>query len=333
MSTLQHWIRRPAPETLPLDDVVAEFRRAGRRFVDPKLLEALAQARAALPDGDCAQRRFLDAALGEHDDGADNAGYVACSFGTDLGRASWQRDRLMMLLVADLLRFDLAGLDATTEELPLMRPQRRVVAKRCTLGLRALRPAMVRLGLQAAEEPEDPITGARSLCARVADEQTDDERYMLAVTLLTVFTAHDEHLYVRVLQCYETTFALVAVRLQAATYAARAGDAGRTARALRLAVKTMAEVRPLISLLATISSGAVMTFGEHATEARGRVLAGRRALQKAVADCWDPAGEIHEAMAAFEASVVAWRKRHHNLTLHWLGTGHSAAAPRIARAA
>jgi tryptophan 2,3-dioxygenase len=380
MTDLQQWLRHPTPETLPLDAVIAEFRRVGKHFVAPELLEALAQARAALPAGDNPLRRFLDTALDKHDGRFDNPSYLAIHdlplpvmagdepLGVEAARAAHQRDRVIMLLVADLLRFELAALDGTSDVLPLMRPEPRIVAKRCALGLRALRPAMMRLGLQATEDLLDPVATARALCAKVAEEQSDEERRMLAVTMLPVYTAHDEHLFVRVLQCYETTFSLAAVQLQAAIIAATAGDAGRTARGLRNAEKAMREAKPLFSLVATMKPEAFMTFrqytdgasaiqsrsykrmeslcrrpdaerlagpGYDATpEVRERVLDGQRTLHDAMAHCPDPTGEIHEAMAAFEASVLAWRKTHHNLALRMLGmkrgTGYTAGVPYLA---
>jgi len=380
MTDLQPWLRHPDPETLPLDAVIAEFRRVGKHFVAPELLEALAQARAALPAGDSPMRRFLDTALDKHDGRFDNPSYLAIHdlplpamtgrepLGVEAARAAHDRDRLIMLLVADLLRFELAVLDGTTDLLPLMRPDRRIVAKRCTLGLRALRPAMMRLGMDATEDGEDPIETARVLCAKVAEEQSADERRMLAVTMLTVWTAHDEHLFVRILQSYETTFALVTVQLRAAIAAATAGDAVRTTRALRAAEKAMREAQPLFSLVATMKPEAFMAFRDYtdgasaiqsrsyktmeslcrrpdaerlagpgydaAPEVRERVLAGQATLQHAMAHCPDPAGEIAEAMAAFEASVLAWRKTHHNLAMRMLGmkrgTGYTAGVPYLA---
>ena len=117
--------------------------------------------------------------------------------------------------------------------MPLLRPDARIVGKRCALGLRVLRTALTRIGIPAETGIDDAIASARILCARFEAEQTGEERRMLAVTLLTVYTAHDEHLFVRMLQCYETSFALVSVQLHAAINAARSGDAARTTRALR----------------------------------------------------------------------------------------------------
>ena len=64
---LAQWTARPKAQDFPLDAVIAEFRRVGKHFVDRGLLDALAQARAALPCGEAQLRRFLDTALDKYD--------------------------------------------------------------------------------------------------------------------------------------------------------------------------------------------------------------------------------------------------------------------------
>ena len=61
---------------------------------------------------------------------------------------------------------------------------------------------------------------------------------MLQLTVLPVYVAHDEYMFIRMLQSYETTFALVGVQLRAAIAAIAEGSAavaprGRCARRRR----------------------------------------------------------------------------------------------------
>jgi tryptophan 2,3-dioxygenase len=179
---------------------------------------------------------------------------------------------------------------------------------------------------------------------------------MLAVTLLTVYTAHDEHLFVRMLQCYEVSFALVSVQLRAAILALHAADAGLAARALSTAAATMDECTPLFSLVATMQPEAFMAFREFTDGAsaiqsrsyktieslcrrpdadrlagpgydavpdvRAKVLAGQPTLEDALARSSlapNEIAEIQAAMAAFEAEVMGWRRTHHNLAMRMLG--------------
>jgi hypothetical protein len=258
--------------SFPLEAVVHEFRHAGKHFVDARLLGALAKVRDGLPPGAGQLRRFLDTALDKYDGRFDNPSYLAlhdipmpttaggCPLHTE--GAERQRDRLIALLVADVLRFELAALDGTTELLPLLRPDARIVSKRCALGLRLLRVALPRIGIDAETNTADAIESARILCARIEADQTAEERRMLAVTLLTVYTAHDEHLFVRMLQCYEVGFALVSVQLRAAILALHSGTAGLAAGALRGAAASLDECTPLFSLVATMQPEAFMAFRE-----------------------------------------------------------------------
>ncbi|QRM30710.1 hypothetical protein [Microvirga sp. VF16] len=384
MVDLQHWLADPVADAFPFEAVIAEFRRVGKHFVAGELLTALAKIRAALPEGADALRRFLNTALDKYDGRFDNPSYLAvhdlplptvteqASLEFDASHAEWQRDRLIMLLVADLLRFEIAAHDGATELLPLLRPERRITMKRCILGLRALRTAMMRLGIDATSEADDPIETARALCARVEAEQTAEEHRMLAVTLLTVYTMHDENLFVRVLQCYETTFSLIAVQLRAAIVRVKAGDAGGTMSAVRGAEWAMREASPLFSLVATMQPEAFMTFREYTDgasaiqsrsyktleslcrrpdperlagpgydavpEVRERVLAGEPTLEEAIADASlssDKLTDLLEAMSAFEAAIIEWRKTHHNLAMRMLGmrrgTGYTAGVPYLAQ--
>jgi tryptophan 2,3-dioxygenase len=365
-TALQCWLESPLPETFPLSEVISEFRRVGKHFVSPELLQLLAKARKLLPQGADALRRFLDTTLDKYDGRYDNPTYLAlhdlplpstagrCPLHT--GEAEAQRDRLVVLLVADLLRFEIDALDGTHDLLPEMRPDARIVAKRCTLGLLVLRPAMERLGLDTITHSEGAIEVARDLCRRVASTHSEQDKRMLAVTLLTVSTVHDENLFVRVLQSYETSFALAVVQLNAAIVALMAKDATRAAGALQTAERAMREISPMFSLVATMRPEAFVAFREYThgasaiqsrnyklieslcrlpaaeriagpgyeavPEVRERIVAGQPTIEdarRAANLTADQAAELSHAMAAFEAAITDWRRMHHNLAMRMLG--------------
>lgn len=363
---LAHWLESPVPESFPLAEVISEFRRVGKHFVSPGLLDLLAKARTVVPPGAEALRRFLDTTLDKYDGRYDNPTYLAlhdlplpstagrCPLHT--AEAEVQRDRLVALLVADLLRFEIAALDGATDLLPQMRPDARIVAKRCTLGLLVLRPAMERLGLDTSTHGEGTVEIARELCERVAAAQTEEDTRMLAVTLLTVSTVHDENLFVRVLQSYETSFALAVVELNAAIVALMARDAVRAADALRAAERAMREISPMFSLVATMRPEAFIAFREFThgasaiqsrnykrieslcrlpaaeriagpgydavPEVRESIVAGQVTIEDALRAAQlsaEEAAPVGEAMATFEAAITDWRRMHHNLAMRMLG--------------
>ena len=108
----------------PFDAVVAEFQRVGKHFVRPAILAALAAEReTASPE----LAKFLDFTLDKYDGRYDNPSYIAVDL-LPLPSTRAELDRLVAILVADLLRHELEHGD-----------DERLVAKRFRLGLRVLR--------------------------------------------------------------------------------------------------------------------------------------------------------------------------------------------------
>jgi tryptophan 2,3-dioxygenase len=275
MQELAAWLARPDPEAFPYDAVVSEFHRVGKHFVPRELLATLDRVRETLAEGsDPSNRllaRFLDTALDKYDGRYDNPSYLAVDLlplpgsgdrGHDLRHATWQRDRLFALLVADTLQFELAGAGGCTNLLPQMRPDARIIAKRCRLGVRAIRPALERLGLSVDVTTADPVTAARQVCRTVAGDLSQADSRTLRLSVLPVYVVHDEYMFIRMLQSYETTFALVGVQLMGAIAALADGQAAVAVRAITAAELAMREAAPLFSLVATIQPQAFLTFRE-----------------------------------------------------------------------
>jgi tryptophan 2,3-dioxygenase len=271
------WLSSRNADDFPYDAVVAEFHRVGKHFVATELLEALAAARAALPEvrGSMSSarllERFLDAALDKWDGRYANPTYLGLSLlplpavddlGDGVSAAQRRYDRLFVQLIADAMRFELAAADGATELLPQMRPDARTTAKRCRLGLQIAGPAARRLGLAKGVDVADPIAGARRLCANLAADLTPTERRTLQLTMLPVSLVHDEYQFIRVLQSYESTFALVAVQLQAAVQALSDGESALAQRCILAAERALHESAPLWSLVATMRVEAFQTFRE-----------------------------------------------------------------------
>jgi tryptophan 2,3-dioxygenase len=275
MQELAAWLAKPDPETFPYDAVITEFHRVGKHFVPKELLATLDGVRDVLgkasDPGNRLLARFLDTALDKWDGRYDNPSYLAVDLlplpgtgdgGHDARHASWQRDRLIALLVADTLRFELAAADGCISLLPEMRPAAGITSKRCRLGVRAVRPALERLGLGADVTTSDPVSAARQVCRTVADELTEAERRMLRLSVLPVYVSHDEYMFIRMLQSYETTFALIGVHLTTAIAALDDGQAVAAVGAITVAERALREAAPLWSLVATVQPEAFLTFRE-----------------------------------------------------------------------
>ena len=268
------WRERPDPRAFPYDAVVAEFHRVGKHFVEAELLETLDGVRARVPARCPVHRelaRFLDTTLDKYDGRYDNPSYLALEQlslpGSDGPRddvegASLRRDRLTALLIADMLRAELEAADGGSDLRPELRPGARTTEKRCRHGLRAIRPALERLGLDAAVGETDPVAAARRVCAAVFSDATPAELRTLKLTSLHVSQVHDEYMFMRTLQSYETTFALVSVLLEGAIAALGAGDSAGATATIEAAGRVLAESSPLFSLLGTMQVEAFLRFRE-----------------------------------------------------------------------
>jgi len=274
ITELAAWQARPCPVSFPFDEVVAEYRRAGKHFVSSELLEALDRVRRTLPpsvDAYAQIARFLDTCLDKFDGRYDNPSYLAleqlelpgADGCPDRDRAEHRRDRLLVLVLTDMLRFELAAADGETELQPELRPDTRGVAKRCRHALRAMRPALERLGLCTGLDGSDPAAEARQVCREVAAGMTPEEERRLQLTALPVSLVHDEYMFLRALQAYELTFALVGVQLRATVVAVSGGDAEAATEALEAATRVLAEASPIWSLTGTLQPEAFLRFREY----------------------------------------------------------------------
>lgn len=269
------WLSCPDSDAFPYDAVLNEYLRVGKHFVATELLEALARVRSALRGvrGPAPSVRrldqFLDAALDKSDGRYDYVTYLALGLlplaaaddpSQDTASAEWQCDRLVVQLVSDALRFELAAADGCTELLPQIRPDARTTSKRCRLGLQAVGPALRRLGLDKGLAATDPVVAARQVCVDVDADLSSAERRTLQLSMLPVYTVHDEWMFIRVLQSFETTFALLAVQLRGAMTALAEGPPALAVRRIREAEAALREAAPLFSLLATMQVDAFRTF-------------------------------------------------------------------------
>ncbi|MFC8127151.1 tryptophan 2,3-dioxygenase [Streptomyces sp. NPDC057302] len=301
MRALEEWRTDGDPRVFPYASVVDAYQLVGKHFVERELLTSLAELRDDLPTLRGAARdrelltRFLDLALDKWDGRYDYQTYLALDLLLGpadtplLGPAdtsdrqehtSGQRDRLTVQLIADILTFELDAEEGRTDRLPLMRPDTRTVAKRCRLGIRAAGPALTRLGLA---DPADTVARTvqdgmseqtRGLCRTVHGDTRPEERRRLTLSMLPAYTVHDEYLFIRVLQCFELTFALLAEHLAAAVEGIDGHQPLVAAARIDAATTGLREAAPLFSLLATMSIEAFHAFrcyteGASAIQSRG----------------------------------------------------------------
>jgi tryptophan 2,3-dioxygenase len=365
---LTEWRAHPDPDAFPYDAIVAEYLRVGKHSVARELLTDLGRIRDELGEGSGPAHtrlaRFLDTALDKFDERYDNPSYLALEqLGLpgadgcpDTGHAQRRRDRQLVLLIVDMMRFELAAAHGCIDLLPEMRPERRVAAKRCRHGLRAIRPALERLGLDAGFDDADPLAAARQVCRAVWADATAEERRTLQLTAIPVSLVHDEYMFIRALQSYEVTFALIGVQLTASVAALERGDALAAAEEIAAADQMMRESSPLWSLVATMQTESFLRFREFTDgasaiqsrsykrveslcrrpdteridspayrsvpEVRERVLAGQPNIDDALVAaslCPGETATVTAAMERFEEAILRWRKTHYRLAVRMLG--------------
>jgi tryptophan 2,3-dioxygenase len=275
IAELTSWLERPQPTRFPYDAVVGLYLRSGKHFVPEGLLKALALARETLPeppdaDPDSALlRQFLRTALDKWDGCYDYTTYTALGVlplpGVDdppaqACNALAHRDRLVVQLVADTLGFELEVADGRISLLPEMRPDAATTNKRYRLARHVATPALQRLGMAARITATDAAQAARQLCAAVQQELSPQDRRILQLSMLPVYVSHDEYLFIRVLQLFETTFAMLAVQLRTAVHVLTHDDCATAISCVDVAETVLRESAPLFSLLATMQVESFRTF-------------------------------------------------------------------------
>lgn len=375
VDAVQRWVEgaRQAAD-FPFRRVVADVQASGKHFVPEDLLEVLRQARAASgtaagsPSEGRLLRSFLNVLLDKADGRYDYRTYLALDLlpvpGADGGdlvadaaAALRCRDRLVVALIADVLRFEAAAVRDQDQPLPERRPAAALTRKRLRLGVRVLQPALSRLGLADAVDIEN-IQPDR-LWSAVEDFLDEEERQAIALSMLPVSRVHDEWMFLRVLQAWETTLALVAVDLFAVTQLLNSGHAMHGAARLDAATAIMWESSPLFSLLATMQveafrdfrrwtdgASAVQSYSYKLVESlcrlpelarlnsvaykatpsvRQRALSGHATVQSQAEQLKrgglpaETEEQLVSGMEAFAAAITGWRRTHYSLAVRMLG--------------
>jgi tryptophan 2,3-dioxygenase len=246
-------------------DVVSlgeHVRRVGKAQLDPELCAALEWHRALLPSDDLLARAVLDCVLDIHDGRYFYGSYIAAPVlalvdPTRPGRCQ----TLLQVLLADAALHDLASLDSGTglHELPGVS----LVAKRARHAARLV------AGLGGRDLPPalgDPLASRRWFADVRAQAGAAlgwlgvDVISLLSGSVLPVDTYHDEYLFLRVLQCYETVFCELARLMAAAVAQVGDGDPAAAAAIVDSATQTLSSVSGLFRLLATMQVSSFQAF-------------------------------------------------------------------------
>lgn len=373
-AVLKRWRASPKASTFPYVEVIAAFHEQGKHFVRTSLLTALDAVRPAIPTLDPAQgdrdrlELFLDVALDKFDETYEYPSYCALPLWPlptnpgatpDPDTIDIKRDRQLLALTADCLRFELDARKGRTALMPEMRPDDATYEKRVRMGLNSARYAIERLGLPVNYAEKDYETEAEKFCDIVQALLTPAELQALMLTMQPVYTVHDEYMFLRILQSFETNFAWMAVRLQSAIDAFDS-DPDQVAPLILDANRMYQETSKFFPVLATMQREAFQVFRDYTEgasaiqsrnyklveslcrapdedrreslayhsvpEVHARILKGQNnldtALQAARAEARlspETDAEIGLAMKAFAHTLQQWRQIHFRLAVKMLG--------------
>lgn len=352
------------PAAFPYKAVVDAYHGVGKHFVDAELLAELDHVRCAdsPPRGQILDS-FLDSALDKFDGRYDYRTYLALdllglpdpvTIVDGSGPAESHQELCLWLfaaLMADALSFEEAARDDKHVLLPGLRPDWQLAEKRLGHLRRAIRPVLDQLGIAVAND------GGAGLAVAVARRSPVDG-LRVRCSMLPVYTHHDEWVFIRVLQSFETAFQRVALLLAAAVASLRNCDAQGTVTQLLSASEALKVAGPAFSVLATLQPVAfqefrVYTEGASAIQSgsykvvealcrqpeaerldsvafrsvpqvRERVLAAYPSLLGTLQACGDrlagPAqAQIASAMEIFADRLTRWRQTHYRLARRLLG--------------
>jgi tryptophan 2,3-dioxygenase len=277
MSTaeLRAWLHAPDPKKFPYAAVIRHYHEGGKHFASRELLELLSDVRKRLPEMRGPWRHvhtlvaFLSTALDKLDGRYDYTTYLALSLlqlptvDDPIEQAAFARprcDRLVVQLVSDLLTFEVAAMEGNTTLFPRMRPDKDLVIKRCKHGLRTIRPALARLSLDGGLSAAAPAVLARQASSVVHADMSFSERRALELSILPVYTIHDEYMFLRVLQAFETTFALLSVQIRMVVSALTEREIDRALHFLNASKFALHESAPLFAMLATMQVESFQAF-------------------------------------------------------------------------
>ncbi|MET8763315.1 tryptophan 2,3-dioxygenase family protein [Lentzea sp. NPDC004782] len=234
-------------DPFPVAALIDHAQQVGKEALDPRVIKMARIARQEHAD-DPFLVSLLNNVLDKQDQRFTYDSYLALELLAPLMPAQvgdLEAHRLVRLLLTDLVEFETSTADTPGDQrLARNRPVRAVTDQRIAKATRLV-----------AE-----LRGRSSLLLT-----TEDERRRLRVSVLPVSSQHDEYLFIRVLQCYETVFSGMAMLLEEAMAAARADATATVAQRLTDAAASLNCVAGLFSLLATMRPESFHAFRDQTT--------------------------------------------------------------------
>lgn len=252
---------------IPCEAIVRLVQSTGRHFLSEADTDALGRLRAGTEDR--FGRALLDCVLDKADGRYAYPTYLALPVLQDPVHPSEDLDvptfDQMSLLVADVIRFEVGAVHRWHDTLPEERPGVGVARKRVRLGLRCIARAAPADRVPAQADLEGwtrSESAARRLIAHLPEPGEGKYRRRIDASMLPVYVQHDEYMFIRVLQSYETVFTSLVKSAASALNGLRSQNLERTCQAIDFAADAFDRASHLFSLLATMRPASFRTFRE-----------------------------------------------------------------------
>jgi len=261
----------------PILEVIDVYHEVGKHFVSDELLSILVKARERLVSDLGSEnkelKQLINMLLDKHDNKYDYRSYLGLEL---LGLPNLYEenefcttealDRKKLLLGYDIMRFELSVFNGEETWLPLRPADKKTVVQRCHRVLEVIKNPLQRLKIASAYmdnmdnmDEESIIEYSQNLCQIIMHEMSLEESLRLKYTMIPVYKIHDEYMFIRVLQSFETIFTWIAFTLKCAINLGK-NEVNQIIALIHQCSLHLVEAFRLFALLGTISPKAFMEF-------------------------------------------------------------------------
>ncbi|WP_305840198.1 hypothetical protein [Photobacterium leiognathi] len=359
---------------LDVREILSEVHKVGKHFVDHQKLQQLSVYRDELIRSSASDwtLTFLNVILDKFDDTYDYRSYLA------LDLLSWQNctknsseyiDWQLTIISADLIRFELESLRNHSSWLYKMTPDQQLVNMRCRRLIKCMANVYKRTNVLWDNNEQDAIIICDTICSAVSSRLSENEKLRLKYSMIPVYINHDEYIFLRILQAFETLFDWLASCLMEVISLAKS-DLKQASELLSLSANRLNEMTALFPLLSTLRVDAFREFRNY-TEGASAIQS--RNYKKVESLCRKPDAErinsiayqsvpevretvlrnpetindvfshipqdnlfkddFHKAMTFFESGIKTWRQSHYGIAVKMLGhspsNGYTEGTPYL----
>ncbi|GGX38034.1 hypothetical protein GCM10007385_01000 [Tateyamaria omphalii] len=359
-------LNRPSATSLPVSEIVNTFQRQGKHFVPKEVLLLLSRIRDKLSESDDGTDgwtiAFLDVLLDKADQTYDYHSYLALKvlfWGDEHRIDETALDENILALLLDLLDFETAAPNQAVRWLDRLPADAELLDLRCQRILKLVQRPAERLGIWPSTKDLSAPQLSHLLLELFDRRCPPTTNARLHHTILPVATVHDEYMFIRVLQTFETVFRWLARVLQR-VIDLDTDNIDLSTHLMRRCSVRLNEVQFLLTLLSSMRKEAFADFRRF-TEGASAIQSHSYKLIEALCRTPDPdrlnsaafqavpglkpilssqtstLDQVLERMkhsiaisdtkfeafkdsaTEFETAVLRWRKFHHKLAVSMLG--------------